>query len=193
MAGASLALAAYLLGSVSFGLLLAKRRGVDLRAVGSGNIGATNVRRALGAEAGRAVMVLDALKGLVPTLAARVALGPGDPWVAVAGVCAVLGHCYPLWHGGRGGKGAATTGGVLLAACPPAGVVMLATYLALKKLTGRASVGSLAGAALGALVTALALGEAPRTWMALALFALIVVRHRANLGRLVRGEEPRSG
>lgn len=193
MLGPALTFGAYLLGSISPGLLLARARAVDLRAEGSGNIGATNVARVLGKRAGRTVLVLDAAKGALPALAARLALGPDDPWSAATGTAAVLGHCYPVWHAMRGGKGAATAAGVLLALVPPAGIAAVATYLALKKATKRASVGSIGGALVGAGTTFALLGPAsPRTWMAGALFALVLARHRENLRRLAHGQEPPS-
>ena len=96
--GPALVVLGYLLGSILFGMIIASRRGVDLRGGGSGNVGATNVERLLGKRDGRIVMLLDALKGLLPVLAARLVLGPDDPWVAATGVAAVLGHCLPAWH-----------------------------------------------------------------------------------------------
>ena len=193
MLGPAIALGGYLLGSISPGLILAKRQGVDLREGGSGNVGATNVGRMLGKRAGRQVLALDAAKGALPALAARLALGPDDGWTAATGAAAALGHCFPIWHGLRGGKGAATAAGVLLVLVPPAGVAGAATYIALKKLTKRASVGSIGGALIGAGCTLALLGPAsPRTWMAGALLGLVLVRHRDNLRRLARGEEPPS-
>lgn len=193
MIGPALTLGSYLLGSVSPGLLLAKRRGVDLRASGSGNVGATNVRRVLGRNAGRMVLGLDVAKGALPSLAARAALGPDHPSAAAAGMAAALGHCFPIWHGFRGGKGAATAAGTLLVLAPPAGVGAVATYILLKKLTGRASVGSIGGALVGAIVTRTLLGpSSPRTRMAGALLVLVLARHHDNLRRLLRGEEPPS-
>lgn len=193
MLGPTLALGAYLLGSVSFGLLAARRRGVDLREVGSGNIGATNVGRALGKRTGRVVLVLDAAKGAIPALLAFFLLGPDAPWTGAVGVAAVVGHCYPIWHGFRGGKGAATAAGVMLALVPPAGAVAVVVYVGLKKLTKRASVGSLAGALAGALCAWLWLGtNSPRVMAAAAIVVVVFSRHLSNLRRLVRGEEPPS-
>ena len=193
MLGPTLALGAYLLGSVSFGLLAARRQGVDLREVGSGNIGATNVGRALGKRTGLVVLLLDAGKGAVPALVARVLLGPDAPWTAAIGVAAVIGHCYPVWHRFRGGKGAATAAGVMLALVPPAGAVAALVYVGLKKLTRRASVGSLGGALAGAATTWLLLGTtSPRTYAASAIVAVVFSRHISNIRRLVRGEEPPS-
>lgn len=193
MLGPAIALGGYLLGSVSPGLILAKRRGVELRRGGSGNIGATNVGRLLGKRAGRQVLLLDAAKGALPALVARAVLGPDDGWAAATGAAAVLGHCFPIWHGFRGGKGAATAAGVLLALVPPAGLAAAGTYVALKKLSGRASVGSIGGALVGAGCTLALLGPAsPRALMAGTLLGIVLVRHRDNLVRLARGQEPPS-
>jgi glycerol-3-phosphate acyltransferase PlsY len=190
---AALVLATYLLGSVSFALLWARARGVDLRAVGSGNLGATNIARALGRDVGRRVMLLDALKGLVPVLVARQLFGEDSVALAGAGFAAVLGHCFPLWHGLRGGKGAATGAGVMLGAVPGAGAAALVVFVVVRKLAGHTSVGSLAGVAVGAALTPVltAMGD-PRTGMVAALAALVVARHVPNLRRLWRGEEPPS-
>ncbi len=183
----------YLLGSVSFGLIAAKRAGEDIRGSGSGNIGATNVGRVLGKKTGRVVLLLDALKGFAPVMGARLILGPDDGFTAATGVAAVLGHLAPIWHGFRGGKGAATSAGVLLAAVPWAGAAGALGYLLGKKVTRRASVGSLLGSTLGVVVTVALLGAlGPRAIMAYALLAMIVLRHAGNIGRLVRGTEPPS-
>ena len=193
MLGPALTASAYLLGSISSALILAERRGIDLREAGSGNPGATNAERVLGKRAGRIVLAADAAKGALPALVARAALGPDHPWTAATGLAAALGHCFPIWHGFRGGKGAATAAGVLLVLVPPAGIAAAGTFFALKKLTKRASVGSVGGALVGAGVTLALLGPAsPRSWMAGALLALVLVRHADNLRRLARGEEPPS-
>ncbi|HJL17549.1 MAG TPA: glycerol-3-phosphate acyltransferase [Sandaracinaceae bacterium LLY-WYZ-13_1] len=189
--GPAFAAGSYLLGSISFGLLAARGR-VDLRAVGSGNVGATNVGRVLGAGTGRAVLALDAAKGALPTLGARAVLGADHPWTAATGVAAVVGHCYPLWHGFRGGKGAATAAGVMLAASPPAGLVAIAGYVGLKKATRRASIGSLGGALLGTATAWAVHGPTPRAWMTTAILAVVALRHTENVRRLLRGEEPPS-
>jgi len=189
--GPGLALAAYLLGSISFALIAAKRAGVDLREEGSGNPGATNVGRVLGKRTGRVVLVLDLAKGALPAGLALGLLGPDDPWTAATGAAAVAGHCFPIWHGLRGGKGAATAAGVLLVLVPLAGLASVVTYLVAKRLSRRASVGSLLGALVGA-GTTLATTAAPRTWMAGAIVLLVFVRHADNLARLAQGTEPES-
>jgi glycerol-3-phosphate acyltransferase PlsY len=194
--GAAAVIAAYLLGSLSPALWIARRRGLDIRAVGSGNAGATNVGRALGRQAGLTVLALDALKGALPALAGVAAFGATDARTAAMAVAAVAGHVWPVWHGLRGGRGAATGLGALFAVAPGAGGLAALVYVVARRASGRASVGSLAGAVCGA--TALVAWEflagtaTPRTWMALALLALIVGAHGPNLARLARGEEPRT-
>ncbi len=193
MVGPAFVVVAYLMGSVCFGLVVAAHHGVDLRGTGSGNVGATNVGRLLGRRTGRLVLVLDAAKGLLPTLGAHMLLGRQDPWTAATGLAASLGHCYPIWFRFKGGKAAATAAGALLAVTPGAGAAAIATYVGLKKWTRRASVGSLAGGLIGALVSAALDGpRATSTQMAVALWVLLLWRHRDNLRRLARGEEPPS-
>lgn len=195
--GLAVVTAAYLLGSVSFGLAVARHKGVDLRGVGSGNVGATNVGRALGKPLGRVVLVLDALKGAVAALAAVLLFGAAAPWTAAAGIAAVAGHIWPLWHGLRGGKGAATGLGALCVVVPVAGAMAGLTYVLAKKASRRASVGSLLGALCGVAATLAwewwSTGElTARSCMALVVFALVVGAHADNLARLARGQEPPS-
>jgi glycerol-3-phosphate acyltransferase PlsY len=158
-----------------------------VRSVGSGNIGATNVARAAGRAAAFATLALDALKGFAPALvASRTAV---EPWLGAAcGVAAVLGHCFPAWLRFRGGKGVATGLGVALALAPIAAACGAAVWVLLYKLLRISSVGSLAGAAVALLVAA----STASKWPIAALFAIaciILVRHRANLDRLLRHEE----
>lgn len=184
-----LVVAAYLLGSVPFGLLIGRRYGVDVREVGSGNIGATNVWRSCGPRAGLLVLALDIGKGWLPCCLA-VRLLPGQDAVHVlAGALAIGGHSFSPWLGFRGGKGVATSLGVTAALLPVPAVVALAVFVVLLAATRYVSLASLVAAvALG--VTAQAMPY-PAAYRALAWFgvALIWVRHRANLGRLLRGEE----
>ncbi len=190
MLGPALTLAAYLLGSVSFGLLFAARQGVDLRAIGSGNIGATNVGRALGKATGRKVMLLDMLKGFLPVALARWGFDLPWPWITAVGIAAALGHVFPIWHAFRGGKGAATAAGVLLGALPPIGLATLVTFVLVKKVSKRASAASLSAATVAA---ALTIGLDGREWpirLAMALWIIVVLRHVENIVRLLRGEEP---
>lgn len=188
----ALALAGYLLGSIPFGLVVGKRlAGLDVRAVGSGNIGATNVARAAGWRLGGLVLALDAVKGLLPTLAARLAL-PAAPWAAVvAGAAAILGHVFPVYLGFKGGKGVATTLGVFLVLAPLptlAGALAFGAVFALARVV---SAGSMVGA-LTACGTSFALQGASLVSLLYAAAAvLILVRHRGNIARLFRREERR--
>jgi glycerol-3-phosphate acyltransferase PlsY len=178
----------YLCGSIPFGLLIARiATGKDVRAVGSGNIGATNVARAAGRKAAVATLLLDALKGFAPVLLA--ARSPGAPPM-LAAACAfasVLGHCHPVWLRFRGGKGVATGLGVSLALAPWAAAAGAATWLLLYKLWHVSSIGSLAGVAV-----ALAVGWATASRYAvyglIGVSLLIVLRHRANIRRLLARE-----
>jgi glycerol-3-phosphate acyltransferase PlsY len=186
--------AGYLLGSISFGLIAAKRAGIDLRAVGSGNIGATNVARALGKNQGRIVLVLDALKGAVPVLAIRwLATTDEAPYLmAWAGLAAIVGHLAPLWHGFRGGKGAATGLGVLLAADPISGLIAAMTFWGMRALSGYTSVGSIVGALAGAASSLGLHGLTPISRLALVIALLVAVSHRSNIKRLREGSEPKA-
>jgi glycerol-3-phosphate acyltransferase PlsY len=184
---------AYLLGSIPVGFLLVKAvKGTDVRRVGSGNIGATNVTRAAGKGPGRLVFALDAVKG---GLAAQVVA----PWLLAStlearlacGVAAVVGHCFPLFLGFRGGKGVATAIGVLLATMPRVAAGLLAIWAAVFVVTRTVSLASLAAAA-GIPLLQLLLGHrgAPLVWGS-GLGLLIILRHHANIDRLLRGEEHR--
>ena len=183
-------LLAYALGSVPFGIVAARLFGLgDLRAVGSGNIGATNVLRTGSKAAAALTLVGDAGKGALAVVLARLALG--EDAAQVAALCAFLGHCFPVWLGFRGGKGVATFLGTLLALAWPLGLAVCATWLA------TAAVGRISS--LAALVAALA-SPLWALWLrpeavalCAALAALIVYRHAANVRRIARGEEPRIG
>ena len=191
--GPALAIAAYLVGSISFALLVARRKGVDIYGEGSGNPGATNVGRVIGKTEGRLVLLLDALKGALPYGVARLTLGAEDLWTAVAGVAAVVGHCLPVWHRFRGGKGAAPAAGVMIVAQPIAGIAAVVTYLGLKRVAHRASVGSLVGAVVGCAITVALEGARSSVGaMTIAIAIVVWLRHAENLVRLARGEEPPS-
>ena len=182
-------LTAYLLGSVCFGLVFARRRGVDLRAVGSGNIGATNVARALGPNVGRVVMSLDMAKGALPVASALWLFGLDVVWVGATACAATLGHIFPLWFGFRGGKGAATAGGALLSAVPLAGLLSFLSFLIAKRASGHASVGSLTACIVAPLATWWTHASLPWVAVVLTLVTLVVVRHHSNISRLLRKEE----
>ena len=206
-------LIAYLCGSVPFAVVLGRLRGVDVRKVGSGNVGATNVGRTLGRRWGVLCFLLDALKGLIPVAGSGTALGvigrwdlPTTPtwqWLAVA-VAAVLGHIFPFWLRFRGGKGIATGLGVLLGFWPiltvPA-LIATVTWLVVIAASRYPSLASMSSA-LSLPVTLLALaavrgdglpGRVPLLVVTTALALLVVVRHRTNIARLRAGTEPKVG
>jgi len=185
---------AYLLGSIPFAFLWSRRwSAVDLRSVGSGNLGATNVMRASGPASGVAVALLDAAKGAIGVaLAARLARGDAAA-TAAAGIAAILGHVYPVWLRFRGGKGVATACGVFAVLTPAAIPAALAIFLGVVWLTKYVSLGSLL-ASLALPPIAYATGApAPSVAAAFGAAAIIVFRHRSNLGRLRAGTERRIG
>ncbi len=181
----------YLAGSVPFGLILARLGGAgDLRAIGSGNIGATNVLRTGRKTLAAATLLLDLGKGAVLVLAARE--GGADGAAALAAAGAVIGHCFPVWLGFRGGKGVATLLGVSLALGWPIGLVFAAVWLGVVAATRISSAGGIA-AALSTPITAWALGYPGYAPVLAALALLVVWNHRANIARLRAGTEPRVG
>ena len=181
----------YMLGSIPFGLVLTKAAGLgDIRNIGSGNIGATNVLRTGNKALAAATLVLDALKGLVALLIARWLWG--EDAALVAGVAAMAGHAFPVWLGFNGGKGVATGAGVMLAAAPWLGVTALAFWAAVFAATRISSAAALT-ACVVAPVGALLFGDMKLTLFALGLSALITWRHKANIQRLFAGTEPRFG
>jgi glycerol-3-phosphate acyltransferase PlsY len=183
----------YFVGSVPFAFLLTRRRGIDLRRAGSGNLGAANVMRTAGVPTAVLVLVLDALKGSLAVVAAQsIADGPVVP--VVAGLASILGHVYPAWLGFRGGKGVATAAGAFAVLAPAAlgiaGIVFVITVV----VTRFVSAGSVAAAIALVISTAVVTG-APGPVVAGAVGAalLIVFRHRGNMKRLVTGTERRIG
>jgi acyl phosphate:glycerol-3-phosphate acyltransferase len=189
---AAIVFAAYLIGSIPFALILARRWGADLRHVGSGNLGAANVMRASGVTAGVLVAALDMGKGAASVwLAAR--LGDGIELPAVAGLAAIVGHVYPIWLRFRGGKGVATACGVFAVLTPVAVPPVLAIFAAAVWLTQYISLGSvLASMALPPLAYALG-SPASSVIAAGAAAAIIVFRHRSNVLRVWSGTERRMG
>jgi glycerol-3-phosphate acyltransferase PlsY len=200
--GAALALVAgaYLLGSVSFSVVLVKVvRGLDVRTVGSGNAGATNVMRAAGKKAGVAVLVLDVIKGMTAVAVPR-ALDAPAAVVGSAALAVVLGHVFPVFFGFRGGKGVATSAGVLGTLAPAAMTVGIAIFVAVVLWKRYVSLGSMVTAVLFPLLAGLGalLGwtEYGGPWLVPAsagIALLIVLKHRNNLRRLRQGTEPRLG
>jgi acyl phosphate:glycerol-3-phosphate acyltransferase len=180
---------AYLLGSIPFAYLAGRSRGVDLRTVGSGNLGAANVFRTLGRDMGIAVMVADILKGVVAVVIAR--LLTDDPWPAVAAAAAMAGHVFPVWLRFKGGKGVAVGGGATLALMPLAALIVFAIWLAVAVTTRYTSLASIAGA-LAVTPLAWGLGYPTSTIVfAGAGAAALLFLHRGNIRRLLRGEENR--
>jgi glycerol-3-phosphate acyltransferase PlsY len=186
------AVAGFLLGSIPFGLLLTRAAGLgDIRAIGSGNIGATNVLRTGNKALAAATLLLDGAKGAVAVLiGARLA---GLDGVLAAGLTAVLGHMFPPWLGFRGGKGVATGFGVLIAAQPLAGLASGAVWLAVAFLTRISSAGALAAFAAAPVMFLLFGAPGIMAILALCVAVLVFVRHEGNIRRLLAGTEPRIG
>ena len=188
---ALIGLGAYLLGSIAFGMVISRLFGLgDLRAIGSGNIGATNVLRTGNKSAAALTLVLDAGKGAIAVLLARAIAG--EDAAQLAGFAAFLGHCYPVFLGFKGGKGVATFLGTLIALAWPVGLAACATWAACAALTRISSASALAAAALSP-IWMLALGHGQATALAIALALLVFLRHRPNIERLLAGTEPKIG
>jgi glycerol-3-phosphate acyltransferase PlsY len=186
---------AYLIGSIPFGLLivwLSRRR--DVRAEGSGNIGATNVARVAGTGAGLLTLVLDAAKGYAAVALAGVITGHNIHWMMLAAVCALAGHVFPIWLRFRGGRGVSTGLGVLLPISPPAILTALLIWLLVILFWRYVSLGSVAAAAVTPLLMYILYqpGYAPPyavTWGTLAICLLIIARHSENIRRMASGTE----
>ena len=184
------AVGGYLLGSIPFGVILTRAAGAgDVRQIGSGNIGATNVLRTGNKALAAATLLLDAAKGAMAVLVAR---QWGADAALVAGGCALLGHLYPVWLKFRGGKGVATSIGILLVIAWPVGIVACLVWLATAFLFRYSSLAALAAITAAPIASWFAAG---RTVALLALFLAVLVwwRHRANVERLLKGTEPRIG
>jgi len=185
-------IAGYLIGSIPFGLLLVRAAGRgDIRQVGSGNIGTTNVLRAGGKKLAAATLVLDAAKGFIPILLARM-IWPGEAAEQFAALGAFLGHCFPVWLRFHGGKGVATLIGIGLGLHWTVGLAVVVVWLLAARLSRISSVGGMAAAAAAPLA-AVAFGHPQYALVLALLFAIVLIRHRANIRRLIAGEEPRIG
>ena len=195
---------AYLAGSLPFGLFVARAvKGIDIREHGSRNIGATNVTRVIGVKWGAVCFLLDLLKGSGPVwLLPQSLLAADDPsrihWQVAAGLLAIIGHMFPVWLGFKGGKGVATALGVVAMLAPQSTAFTFGVFVALFAITRIVSLGSIIAAAVFAVLQMIQLWPQPfraETWsiasFSLAVPVLIIVRHRANIGRLLRGEEHR--
>lgn len=184
--------AAYLLGSIPFSYLVARRAGVDVRKVGSGNVGATNVMRSAGRVAGVVAFLLDASKGAVAALLAQ-RLDPGGALPPLAAACAVLGHMFPIWLGFTGGKGVATGAGAFLPLTPLATGVALVVFVVTLAFGRYVSLASLAAAVSLAATAFLTGAPRPVAWTAAVVTAVIIWKHRTNLRRIRAGTENRLG
>ncbi len=189
------AVAGYFVGSIPTGYLFARARGVDIRSVGSGNIGATNVFRVLGRTAGILVLVIDALKGFLP---AKFFLFGATPetreyHLILAGVCAILGHNYTCWLRFKGGKGIATTAGVMLALVPAGLLIALGVWLLVLAIGRYVSLASIVAAAVLPFAVA-CMGQSVRMIGVSAILGVLAIyKHKANIKRLMAGTENRFG
>ena len=196
MTGPLLVLVGLLAGSIPFGYLAGRLlQGIDLRDVGSGGTGATNVLRTLGKKASAVVLILDFLKGLLPVLAARW-MDAGDWWIAAVAIATVVGHCWSPFIAFRGGKGVATGGGAAIALFPPVLLVVPVVLLIIWQ-SRYVSLGSLIGAGLAVVLAAVAAATGQLAWASVAaiaaIAAIIVFRHRDNIDRLRSGSERQLG
>lgn len=185
------AILAYLLGSVPFGIVITRAMGLgDLRKIGSGNIGATNVLRTGNKGAALATLVLDAAKGVIAVLIARALLA--EDAAQLAGLAAFLGHLFPVWLGFRGGKGVATFLGTMIALAWPVGLAVCATWLLAAVLSRTSSIAALIAAATSTLWL-MYFGHGQMLLLTVFLTALVYLRHAENLKRIKAGTEPRIG
>ena len=189
---------AYISGSIPFALLAGKANSVDLRKTGSGNLGATNVFRTLGWKVGVAVFLADAAKGALPVLLLPPRIdSPRDPvvWAIATGVAAIAGHVRPVFlKFGKGGKGVATAAGVFLALAPVPMLITFAVFVAVVLASGYVSLGSLVSAVLLPTLLGIMGGvESPLFVVSIIIALFVFWTHRANIGRLRRGEENRFG
>ncbi|HKW31612.1 MAG TPA: glycerol-3-phosphate 1-O-acyltransferase PlsY [Candidatus Acidoferrum sp.] len=193
----AISIAAYMLGSIPFGLLLTKAFGRgDVRKVGSGNIGATNVARAAGPLAGVFTLILDVAKGAAAVLLAERLSNDSAIWMMIAAFAALLGHCFPVWLRFKGGKGVATAAGIFLVLSPLACLAAVILFILVVIFWKYVSVGSVSAAA--AMPLLIYLLWAPRhapppsvTFGTVAVALLIIYKHRGNLQRLLEGAEPK--
>ena len=185
------ALIGYVSGSVPYGLLLTRAAGLgDIRSIGSGNIGATNVLRTGNKKVAAATLLLDALKGAIPVLV----LGSlwGRDAGLIAGIAALIGHILPAWLGFKGGKGVATGAGILLAASWWIGLICALIWVVMAKITRISSASALTACACAPLIALLS-GDLRLAGFALLVALLIIWRHKDNIRRLLAGTEPRIG
>lgn len=184
--------AAYIVGSIDFAVVVGRMHGIDIHKEGSGNPGASNVLRTIGKVPAAMVFVGDMLKGTVGAAMGMIASGTANPmvhWALLTGLVAVIGHCYPIFHRFKGGKGVATAGGVMLFVIPLVAIGSTLLWAVIVKLTKTASIGSLV---LAVITLPLAIWRGVEglglVWLGI-LILLVVWRHRGNIGRMIRGSE----
>ncbi len=180
---------AYLLGSIPFGYLAGRMNGIDIRTVGSGNMGAANVFRNLGKKWGIGVMVADIGKGVAGVVIARVLTD--EPWPVLAGAAVMAGAIFPVWLRFKGGKGVAAGGGVMIGLFPLVAAMIVPLWLAIVAVTRMTSLASIVAAAAFTPVAAVMDFSWEYLVLAGAMSALVIYRHRTNIARLIRGEESR--
>jgi glycerol-3-phosphate acyltransferase PlsY len=178
---------AYLIGNISPSILLAKARGIDIRSEGSGNAGTTNALRVMGKKAGVITLIVDVLKGTVAVILGSLIAGSmGASWCVLAVFC---GHVWPVFYQFKGGKGVATAFGALMGLNPLLGLSTLGVVVILVLITKRMSVGSIAGAAAFPFLAIYF--ERDFVYIGIVLAIIVIVKHRANIKRLIKGEEPK--
>ena len=181
----------YICGTIPFGLILTKSAGLgDIRTIGSGNIGATNVLRTGNKKVAALTLICDALKGTLPALLMGWLYGPQA--AILAGLAAFFGHLFPLWLGFKGGKGVATTIGVLFGLYWPLGLVFIAVWIVMALLFRISSLSALTASLLSPIAALLA-GRSDLAVPAAVMAGAVFITHRANIARILRGEEPRIG
>lgn len=184
--------AAYLLGAIPTSFLVGKLRGIDLRQHGSGNLGATNTFRVLGWKAALPVFIFDIFKGWLPAFLFPIIDGtPSTLWALAYGAAAIVGHVFSIYVGFKGGKGVATSAGVLIALAPLAMLAGLVVWTALVFGTGYVSLGSIVAAIIVPFAVFLSRGTGAVLWLSIGLAVFVIFAHRANIRRLLRGEESR--
>jgi glycerol-3-phosphate acyltransferase PlsY len=194
MSAIILLVASYLLGAMPTSYLVGRwARGIDLRREGSGNLGATNAFRVLGWRLAVPVLVVDMLKGWAPAYLLPRLLEVGAGWALAFGAAAIVGHVFSIYMRFRGGKGVATSGGVFLGVAPWAALAAIAVWVLIVAATRIVSVASLAAALVVPVVVWVTQGVGAVLWLSLALLVFVVYAHRANIQRLLRGEEHRFG
>jgi glycerol-3-phosphate acyltransferase PlsY len=180
---------AYLLGSIPFAYLAGRTRGVDIRTVGSKNVGATNVFRELGKGIGIAVMALDIAKGLLAVLIADSVAA--SPWPLIAAAAAILGHVFPVWLGFKGGKGVAVAGGAVIGLAPIPALIVVVVWLVVVGVTRYVSLGSIIAAAVFPFLVIAFGAPWPTVVFAFLAGTMVIARHRSNIDRLRHGTERR--